>query len=155
MKIFRPTAAAAIAAFLVMVGMAAFAADDIDSHRSCHICGMDRKAYGYSRMLTQYEDGTETGVCSLHCAVQAINDEPTRPVKKMFVADRDDRTLINAESAFWVIGGNKRGVMTQRPKWAFRTQAGAENFVEAHGGTIIPWNGALAAAREDAIPAHR
>ncbi|MHB8845251.1 MAG: nitrous oxide reductase accessory protein NosL [Nitrospirota bacterium] len=155
MKIFRRAAVAAIAAVLIMAGMAVFAADDIDSHRSCHFCGMDRKAYGYSRMLIRYEDGTESGVCSLHCAVQALYEEPTRPVKDLFVADRDDRTLINAETAFWVIGGIKRGVMTQRPKWAFRTQAGAESFVKAYGGTIISWNAALAAAREDAAPAGR
>lgn len=155
MKIIKRAAVAAIATFLVLAGMAVFAADDIDSHRSCHFCGMDRKAYGYSRMLIRYEDGTEAGVCSLHCAVQALNEEPTRPVRNIFVADRDDRTLMSAETAFWVIGGSKRGVMTQRPKWAFRAQAGAESFVKAHGGTIIPWSSALAAAREDAVPAGR
>src|SRR5512139_3572516 len=90
-----------------------FAQDDIKDHRSCVNCGMDRKAYGYSRMLIQYEDGTAVGVCSLHCAVVELDANPGRKVKTLLVADRDSRTLINAEQANWVMGGEKRGVMTQ------------------------------------------
>ncbi len=52
-----------------MAEMNVLAQDDIDAHRSCASCGMDRKAYGYSRMLIQYEDGAMVGTCSLHCAV--------------------------------------------------------------------------------------
>jgi copper chaperone NosL len=43
----------------------------------------------------------------------------------------------------------KRGVMTNRPKWAFGSQAAAELFIESYGGTIVTWSEALAAARED------
>jgi hypothetical protein len=39
--------------------------------------------------------------------------------------------------------------MTKRAKWAFATPAGAEAFVRASGGEIVPWERALAAARED------
>jgi hypothetical protein len=116
---------------------------------------MDRKAYGFSRMLIQYEDGTEAGVCSLHCAVIELDANKGRTVKALLVADREDRKLIPAERAFWVIGGSKRGVMTQRPKWAFSTPAAAEIFVKTYGGTIITWNEALGAAREDAGHAGR
>lgn len=140
---------------LLLAGLAGSAVDDIEEHRSCAFCGMDRKAYGFSRMLIQYDDGTEAGVCSLHCAVTELDANKDRKVKALLVADREDRTLVPAETAIWVIGGSKRGVMTQRPKWAFRTQAAAEHFVKAYGGSIITWNEALAAAREDAVPAKR
>jgi len=125
------------------------AADDIDEHRSCIHCGMDRKAYGFSRMLVQYEDGTSAGVCSLHCAVIELNANKERTVKSLLVADRGTRELIVADKAVWVMGGSKRGVMTTRPKWAFASRAAAEAFIEKYGGAIVNWSEALAAARED------
>jgi nitrous oxide reductase accessory protein NosL len=125
----------------------AFAQSDIEDHRSCAHCGMDRKAYGFSRMLIQYEDGALVGVCSLHCAVVEIGANQGRTVKTLLVADRDTRTLIDAEKAIWVMGGKKRGVMTQLPKWAFQTEAAAEVFIKTNGGKIVPWAEALAAAR--------
>ena len=46
------------------------------------------------------------------------------------------------------MGGAKRGVMTDRPKWAFATLPVAESLIESYSGTIITWNKALAAARK-------
>ena len=131
---------------------AALSGDDINDHRSCGYCGMDRKSYGYSRMLVMYEDGKQSGLCSLHCAVTELNEHKGQKVKSLLVADRDSRKLINAEKAIWVMGGKKRGVMTQRPKWAFETASAAEVFVRENGGTRVSWNEALAAAQEDAAP---
>jgi len=134
---------------LVLTSSPGPAGDDISEHRSCAHCGMDRKAYGFSRMLVQYEDGSEVGVCSLRCAVVELDANPKRKVKAIFAADRSERTLIDAEKAVWVMGGTKRGVMTDRPKWAFASRDAAESFVKSYGGTIITWSEALAAARED------
>jgi nitrous oxide reductase accessory protein NosL len=133
----------------------AFAQSDIEDHRSCAYCGMDRKAYGFSRMLIQYEDGALVGVCSLHCAVVELGANQGRTVKTLLVADRDTRILIDAEKAIWVMGGKKRGVMTQMPKWAFQTKADAEAFIKTNGGKIVPWAEALAAAREELVQEHR
>jgi copper chaperone NosL len=124
-------------------------ADDIDEQRSCIHCGMDRKAYGFSRMLVQYEDGASVGLCSLRCVVVELDANPKRTVKAILAADRTERTLIDAEKAVWVMGGVKRGVMTTRPKWAFSTKAAADAFIDDYGGAIVTWNDALAAARED------
>ena len=110
---------------------------------------MDRKAYGFSRMLVQYEDGTTVGTCSLHCAVIELDAHSGRAVKALLVADRDSRTLLEAEKAIWVMGGKKRGVMTERPKWAFQSREDAEVFIRANGGKVVTWADALAAARED------
>jgi copper chaperone NosL len=139
-----------LAVFLQLnTGMIVMAQSDIDDHRECAGCGMDRKAYGYSRMLIQYEDGTEVGVCSLHCAVEELDAHGSRKVKAIFVADRDTRTLIAADKAIWVMGGSKRGVMTKQPKWAFQTRAAAEAFIGSYGGKLVSWEEALAAARQD------
>jgi copper chaperone NosL len=141
--------------FFCMARAIVFAQDDINDHRSCVNCGMDRKAYGFSRMLIQYEDGSALGVCSLHCAVVELDANQGRKVKAFLVADRDSRTLINAEQANWVMGGGKRGVMTQQPKWAFQSKNGAEAFIKANGGRLATWAEALAAAREETAREHR
>lgn len=138
---------------MVFVGITALAGgtdNDIDSHRSCGYCGMDRKAYGFSRMLVQYEDGAVVGTCSLHCAVVELDANPGKTVKSLLVADRDSRALLEAEKAVWVMGGKKRGVMTELPTWAFQSKEGAEAFIKANGGKIVTWAEVLAAAREEA-----
>lgn len=126
--------------------------DDISRHRSCSYCGMDRKMYGYSRMLISYQDGTSSGVCSLHCAVTGMNANKGKRISSLLVADRNSHELISAEKAIWTIGGSKRGVMTPVAKWAFAAKEAAEKFVAAYGGSIVPWESALAAARKDAEP---
>ena len=149
MRVMRLTMGAVTMALLIMAGMAAFAGDDIDGHRSCNVCGMDRKAYGFSRMLIRYADGTEGGVCSLHCAVIELDADKDRAVKVLLVADRDTRTLIDAEKAFWVIGGSQVGVMSIRGKWAFEEQAGAERFIKANGGKFASFDEVMKATFED------
>lgn len=134
---------------LLMAGATAYAQEDISEHRNCAHCGMDRKAYGYSRMLIVYDDGSKVGVCSLHCAVVELAASGHK-IKSLLVADRDTRSLTEAETAVWVMGGKKRGVMTQRPKWAFSAKTAAQAFVDSNGGTIVSWADVLAAAREDA-----
>ena len=143
---------------LALLGIAVavvMAENDIDEFRSCNHCGMDRKAYGYSRMMVAYENGSRVGVCSLHCAVTEMNGHKGSALKSLLVADRTSHEMIEAEKAFWVMGGGKRGVMTQNPKWAFATKDAAQAFVDSNGGKITNWDAALLAAREDAAPITR
>lgn len=92
-----------VMALFGMGNSSAFARDDISEHRECVRCGMDRKAYGFSRMLIVYEDGTSVGVCSLHCAVVELDANKGRTVRSLLVADRKTRLLIDAEKAVWVM----------------------------------------------------
>ena len=139
-------------ACLLPIASTAVANDDISLHRSCSQCGMDRKMYGYSRMLIRYEDGSQTGVCSLHCAVTGMKARKGKQATALLVADRNTRELIPAGKAIWTIGGNKRGVMTPLAKWAFATNESAGKFVSAYGGKIVSWDSALTAARKDVEP---
>jgi nitrous oxide reductase accessory protein NosL len=140
------------ALFLVfggLFGSTVQAEDDIHNHRQCAECGMDRKAYGFSRMLLVYAEGKEVGVCSLHCAVEAMDRRKDQPVKVLLVADRNTHAMIPAEEAIWVMGGKKLGVMTRQAKWAFQEKSAAESFIKEYGGEIVTWDEALAAARAD------
>jgi copper chaperone NosL len=139
-------------AFFGLFGSTVQAQDDIANHRQCSQCGMDRKAFGYSRMLIVYGEGKEVGVCSLHCAVAAMASHKDQPVQALLVADRNTHELIPAGQAIWVLGGKKRGVMTTRAKWAFTEKTAAESFTKEYGGEIVSWAEALAAARTDDQP---
>jgi nitrous oxide reductase accessory protein NosL len=100
-------------------------------------------------MLIVYDDGTEVGLCSLHCAAidLAINIDKTPRV--IYVGDFNTKKLIDAEQAVWVVGGNKPGVMTKRAKWAFASKADAEAFVQKEGGTVAAFDQAIKASYED------
>jgi len=138
-----------MAAMLLGAGFAAAEETDIARHPACPLCGMNREEFAHSRMVIVFEDGSETGTCSIHCtAVELVNRLDRAPVS-FAVGDYLTRTLIDAEKAFWVIGGDRPGVMSARAKWAFARREDAERFVKAHGGTIVGFEEALQAAFAD------
>ena len=100
-------------------------------------------------MLITYEDGTEAGACSLHCAGINLVSSPDRMPKLVQVGDYGTKKLIEAEKAFWVIGGSKPGVMTKRAKWAFEQKADAEQFIKINGGSLATYDEALKGAFMD------
>jgi nitrous oxide reductase accessory protein NosL len=122
---------------------------DIQQAPSCKYCGMDREMFSHSRMLIEYEDGTATGTCSLHCAAIELSLTIEKTPKTLWVADYSAKTLIDAEMAFWVIGGGKPGVMTKRAKWAFEAKADAETFIKDNGGSLVSFDEAIKTAYED------
>lgn len=137
-------------ALLAIAAAVTAAESDIDEFRSCSQCGMDRKVFGYSRMLVIYKDGGKAGVCSLHCAVVETSASKGKEVASLLVADRSSRELIAAEKAFWVMGGKKRGVMTSLPKWAFARKEDADKFMKENGGNPTPFDHVMTAAKKEA-----
>jgi copper chaperone NosL len=138
--------------FVLCIGWAvsqAFSADDVAKHRNCPYCGMDRHMYSHSRMLVAYEDGTEVGLCSLHCLALDLALNLDKTPKAIHVGDFGTKKLIDAEQAFWVIGGTKPGVMSKRAKWAFEKKADAEAYAQQNGGELGTFETALKAAYED------
>jgi nitrous oxide reductase accessory protein NosL len=135
--------------FVFAVCGLAIAQDDIKKHPSCKYCGMDRQKFAHSRFFVENEDGSTEGTCSIHCAAIdfALNIDKTP--KLMQVGDFNTKTLIDAEKAFWVIGGNKPGVMTKRAKWAFATKEGAEKFMAENGGNPATFEQSFKASYED------
>jgi copper chaperone NosL len=132
--------------FLLSLAGIVMAQVDVQKAPSCTYCGMDRTKFAHSRMLVTYADGTEVGTCSLHClAVDlAINIDKTPNVIE--VGDYISKQLIDAEKAYWVVGGRKPGVMTQQGKWAFAKKVYAEKFIREYGGTLATFDEAMKAA---------
>ncbi len=125
------------------------AQDDIKKNPSCALCGMDRARFGHSRMLIEFQDGTVEATCSLFCAAMILVKHWDKTPKTIRVGDYQSRELIEAEKAFWIIGGSKPGVMTSRAKWAFAKKEEAEKFRAENGGELASFDGAMKATFED------
>ena len=123
--------------------------DDISAHPTCDICGMERHAYAHSRMLLEFDDKTSSGTCSLHCTAAGMAAHREKTIVRMFVGDHTAKELVDAQKAFWVIGGRQAGVMTKRAKWAFRQKTAAEAFMADNGGTLGTYHDAMKAAFAD------
>lgn len=137
-----------VVCFLFTTG-GAFSQDDIKKHPSCKYCGMDREKFAHSRVFIEYEDGTTEGTCSIHCAAIdfALNIDKIPKVTQ--VGDLNTKMLVDAEKGFWVIGGNKPGVMTKQAKWAFAKKEDAEKFISGNGGNLASFEQAVKSAFED------
>ncbi len=72
----------------------------------------------------------------LHCAAIDLILKIDKAPKAIRVGDYSTKNLIDAEKAFWIIGGSKMGVMTKRAKWAFEKKGDAEKFMKENGGTL-------------------
>jgi copper chaperone NosL len=140
-----------IAVLLVLsLGTVCLAAETkVEAPDACVHCGMDRTKFGHSRMIVTYTDGSSAGTCSLNCVVTDLSKNKSKTVKSYQVADYNTRKLIDAKTAAWVIGGNKRGVMTPVAKWAFADKKDAEAFIKADGGKPATFDEALKAAEKE------
>jgi len=139
--------------FIMVLGLTltglVWAQDDIKKHPSCKYCGMDRAKFAHSRVFIENDDGTTEGTCSLHCAAVDLALNIDKTPKAILVGDLNNKNLVDVEKAFWVIGGNKMGVMTKRAKWAFAKQEDADLFVKENGGVMATFDEAMKGAYED------
>jgi copper chaperone NosL len=123
--------------------------DDLQAYPACKYCGMDRKQFAHSRMLIEYEGAPAAATCSIHCVAVDFALNIDKMPKTISVGDYDSKALIDAEKAYWVIGGSQMGVMSKRAKWAFGKKDYAEKFVKANGGQLATFDEAMKAAYED------
>jgi nitrous oxide reductase accessory protein NosL len=131
------------------LGTVCLAADKVEAPDDCKLCGMDRTKFAHSRMVVTYTDGSSSGTCSLNCVVTDMKTVKDKTVKSFQVADYNSRKLIDAKSASWVIGGSRKGVMTQVAKWAFADKKDADAFIKANGGKPATFDEALKAAEKE------
>src|SRR6185369_12324671 len=90
---------------LLSLGTYCLAAEKVEAPADCKQCGMDRTAFAQSRMVVTYTDGSNSGTCSLNCAVVDMKESKGKEAKSFQVADFNSKSLIDAKAATWVIGG--------------------------------------------------
>nr|CAM74123.1 conserved hypothetical protein, secreted [Magnetospirillum gryphiswaldense MSR-1] len=119
--------------------------NEFDKYPKCPYCGMDRKQYHYSRHLIHYSDDLVDGTCSIHCAAISLSLNLDRVPKAIYAPDNGSgaeiKPLTNAETAFYVIGGDHKPVMSKIPKTAFASKIAAEAAKGA--GEIVDFDRAL------------
>lgn len=133
------------AMFIVMASGNGVFADE----NSCAYCGMKKAMFGHSWMNIERMDGSAVGVCSVHCAAIDMALNMDKPAKKITVGDYNSKKQIDAEKAFWVMGGDQMGVMTSRAKWAFDSKETADSFISKHGGRPATFEEIMKASFED------
>ncbi len=139
-----------ITTFCLLSGSFLWAAEnDVKKVPSCIHCGMNRETFAHSRMLIEYNDGSKAGFCSVHCAAVDLALNLDKAPLMISVADYGKKELIDAEKAFWIIGGSKQGVMTKNAKWAFANKIDAERFLADYGGRMAGFDEVLQTTYED------
>ncbi|HXE94965.1 MAG TPA: nitrous oxide reductase accessory protein NosL [Dongiaceae bacterium] len=139
-----------IAVLLILsLGAICLAADMVEGPVDCKQCGMDRVKLAHSRMVVAYADGSSSGTCSINCVVIDMRESKGKEVKSIQVGDYNTKKLIDARSAAWVIGGSKRGVMTDVAKWAFADRKDADAFIGQYGGKPATFDEALKATEKE------
>jgi hypothetical protein len=138
-----------IASIMIMTPMILYGGNDISEFPNCPLCGMSRDKFAHSRMLVRYQDGSSFASCSLHCTALELAYHPGKVPVEIKVGDYNTQDLLTAENATWVMGGRKKGVMTTNAKWAFGHKDAAQAFVGQHGGRLVDFETAMAAAYAD------
>jgi copper chaperone NosL len=108
-----------------------------------------KDALNASHMLVAYEDGTEVRTGNLRCASIDLAINFNKTVKSIKVRDYTTKNFIDVEKAYWVIGGNVKGVMTNKTKWAFAKKENAQTFIKYHGGELATYEKALKTTYKD------
>ena len=133
----------------VLVSIAFSGSLVLAGENACHYCDMKKATFGHSWMMIEREDGSVVGVCSVHCAAVDMALNIDKPAKDITVGDYNSKKQIDAEKAFWVLGGDKMGVMTSRAKWAFVSKESADAFIKQHGGRPSTFDEIMKASFED------
>jgi len=138
----------ALSLLLLLTAGVAFGLEDVQKQPNCKYCGMDREKFAFSRMFVEYDDGSVLGTCSIHCLAVDLALNIDKTPRSIQVGDFNTRNLIDAEKAYWVIGGSKPGVMTKQARWAFWKKEDAEKFIQENGGTLATFDDAMKATYE-------
>lgn len=133
----------------IFISLFMFVQTAFSDNESCLYCGMKKAKFGHSWVIIKHDDGNKGGVCSVHCAAIDMALHIDKSVETITVGDYNTKNQIDADNAFWVIGGDRMGVMTARAKWAFETKEAADNFIKDHGGRPATFDEVMKAAFED------
>ncbi|KFL34270.1 MULTISPECIES: nitrous oxide reductase accessory protein NosL [unclassified Sulfurospirillum] len=117
-----------------------------DEKAYCPICGMSLKMFYKTSHGVILKDGTAKQYCSIRCLAADYPAIESR-ISKILVTDVKSEKLIDAKSAFYVVGSKVPGTMSTVSKLAFGTEADAKAFVAENGGEVMNFDAAFAKAK--------
>ena len=113
----------------------------------CPVCGMNLKMFYKTSHAAQHQDGKNRQYCSMRCLLVDMQEHEI-DLKTIKVVDVSSEKLIDAITAYYVIGSKVQGTMAKVSKLAFDKKEDAQAFVDKMGGKIVNFDTALAAAKE-------
>jgi nitrous oxide reductase accessory protein NosL len=121
--------------------------NEFEKFPKCPYCGMDRKEHHRARMLVQYSDDINDGVCSIHCLSLSLGVNIDREPKNIWGPDYgstvEPRPLVPVDQMTYLIGADLKHAMTKRSKHSFASVDVAKEFQTKHGGTLAKFDDAL------------
>ena len=113
----------------------------------CPTCGMSIKAFYKTSHASTLHNHAPRQYCSIRCLVVDMQEYKidTNAVK---VVDAKSEELINATTAFYVVGSKVPGTMAKVSKLAFKNEADAKEFIKKRKGKIVDFKTALSMANE-------
>ncbi|MCK4974599.1 MAG: nitrous oxide reductase accessory protein NosL [Sulfurimonas sp.] len=113
----------------------------------CPVCGMSLKKFYKTSHTSKQKNSTPKQYCSMRCLVVDMQDNKIN-IKDVKVVDASTQKLINAITAFYVVGSDIRGTMSKVSKLAFFDAESAEDFSMENGGDVVSFDKALNMAQE-------
>ena len=121
--------------------------NEFEKYPKCPYCGMDRKEHHRARMLVQYSDDLNDGVCSIHCLSLSLGVNIDREPKNIWGPDYgstvEPRPLPPVDQLTYLIGADLKPAMTKRSKHSFASADVAKEFQAKHGGVLAKFDDAL------------
>ena len=111
----------------------------------CTICGMNIKMFYKTSHSAKLHEHTPRQYCSMRCLVVDMKEHKLEDIK---VVDAKSEKLIDASSAFYLLGSKIPGTMAKVSKLAFENRADAEEFALKHKGRVVDFKRALKSAQE-------
>lgn len=117
-----------------------------DEKAYCPICGMNIN-HNYKTSHGVYlKEGTAKQYCSIRCLAADFPAIESN-ISKIVVTDVKSEKLIDAKSAFYVVGSKVPGTMSMVSKLAFENEADAKAFAAENGGEVTTFDVAFAKAK--------
>jgi len=122
-------------------------AKEFEKYPKCPYCGMNRREHHRTRMLVQYSDDLNDGVCSIHCLSLSlglnIDREPQHIWGPDYASPQEPAPLLPVDQLTYLVGAELKHAMTKRSKHSFASSEIAGEFQSRHGGTLARFDDAL------------
>jgi nitrous oxide reductase accessory protein NosL len=113
----------------------------------CPVCGMSIKMFYKTSYTAKLKNSTPRQYCSMRCLVMDMQEYGI-DMKSIKAVDASTQKLIDANSAFFVVGSKIKGTMSRVSKLAFALEDDAKEFVKKYKGKIVDFQTALKMAKE-------
>jgi copper chaperone NosL len=114
----------------------------------CPNCGMNLNMWARTRHEFKNSEG-EHSTCSIRCLADMSANADEKPAEVKVAVYLQPEQMVAAEQASYVVGSTAAGTMTMKSKIAFASKEAADEFAASHGGKVVDFNGALAAATKE------